>query len=99
MPRIPPAWSLIDFGERLDSWNLADKPSDDLRLIVTAWAVTRFDDPYQGMRRELSFDNLWYGTVPGTYDGHSTVVCCSYWILEASHTVRCNQFATLSLPG
>ena len=99
MHRPPPAWSLIDFGKRLDSWSLADHPSDDLRLVVTAWTVTRFDDPYQGMRREPNIDNLWYGTVPGTYDGRRTIVCCSYWILETDHTVRCNQFATLNLPS
>ena len=77
---------------------MAESPTDDLRLIVTAWAVTRFDDPYQGMRREPGFDNLWFGAIPATLHGNGMVVCSSYWILEADHTVRCNEFATLALP-
>lgn len=98
MHRPRPAWSLIDFGERIDSWILAEDPADDLRLLVTAWVVTRFDDPYQGMRREPGFDNLWFGAIPETLHRNGMVVCGSYWILEADHTVRCDQFATLALP-
>lgn len=98
MIRGAPAWTLIDFGERLDSWVLAEAPADGMKLIVTSWVLTRFDDPYQGMRREPGFDNLWFGAVPSTQDGHGNVVCCSYWILEADRTVRCNQFASLALP-
>jgi hypothetical protein len=86
-------WALIDFGERIDSWVLAETPTDSVRLIVTAWVMTRFDDPYQGMRRQPGFDNLWFGVVPGTYDGRGKVVCCSYWILEAT-----TPFAATSSP-
>ncbi|MGH3648238.1 MAG: hypothetical protein ACRDTM_13820 [Micromonosporaceae bacterium] len=91
-------WQLENFLERLDSWVARDAPSDDLRLIVTAWILTRYDDPYQGVRRESAFPNLWFGVVPNTADGLGTVVVCSYWIEEARRTVSCDNFGRLSLP-
>lgn len=43
------------------------------------------------------FPNLWFGPVPGTeFGGH--VICCSYFIVEYDHTVKCDSFATLNLP-
>ncbi len=92
------AWTLEGFLERLDAWAALESPTDDLRLIVTAWVMTRFDDPYQGVRREPGFDNLWFGTIPGTA-ASGTVVVCSYWIEESSRTVRCDNFATLNSPA
>lgn len=67
-------------------------------MIVTAWVLTRYDDPYQGVRRESGFPNLWFGVVPDTDDGSGHVVVCSYWIAESTRTVRCDNFGTLSRP-
>ena len=59
-------WQLKDFEESLDHWISLESPDDDLRLVVTAWVLTRFDDPYQGVRREPGFANLWFGPIPGS---------------------------------
>jgi hypothetical protein len=91
------AWTLEDFEPRLDQWIEMEKPSDNLRILVTAWVLSRFDDPYAGVRREPDFDNLWFGPVPGSLQ-EGRVVVCSYWIFEASRTVRCDSIATLNLP-
>jgi len=69
---------LIGFDVRFDAWTELEGPSDDLRLIVMAWVHGRFDDPYQGARREDGFENLWFGHVPGSEDGEGHVVTCSY---------------------
>jgi hypothetical protein len=89
---------LENFLERFDAWVELESPTDDLRCIVMAWILTRDDDPYQGVRRETGFPNLWFGPVPNSYDGSGHVVTCSYWIKESSRTVRCDNFGTLSLP-
>jgi hypothetical protein len=93
-----PLWKLEGFLDRLDTWEKIESPSDDLRLIVTAWIMTRYDDPYQGVRRESGFPNLWFGVVPHSDDGAGNVVVCAFWIEESRRTVRCDSFATLSLP-
>jgi hypothetical protein len=98
VPRAIPAWSLEGFLDTLDAWAERESPTDDLRMVVTAWVLSRYDDPYQGVRRENGFPNLWYGPVPNSGDGAGRVVVCSYWIMESSRTVRCDSFATLSLP-
>ena len=90
-------WELVDFLRRLDRWAELEQPDDELRRLVTAWILTRFDEPYQGVRREPGFDNLWFGRVPGSEVG-GTVVTCAYWIEEDRKVVRCDSFATLSLP-
>lgn len=91
-------WALTGFLEALDRWIALESPDDDLRLRVTAWVLTRADDPYQGVRREPEFENLWLGAIPGTIHAPSSVVVCSYWIEESSHLVRCESFATLGMP-
>ena len=66
---------------------------------MTAWVLTRLEDPYAGMQRQPGFPNLWFGRIPGTYQpGGSTVVVCSLWIEEASRTVRCDRIGTLAIP-
>ena len=90
-------WQLAGFLERLDAWAEQESADDDLRLVVTAWVVSRYDDPYRGVRREAGTDNLWYAVVPDTmHEGR--VVVCSYWINERSRTLVCNGFASLTLP-
>jgi hypothetical protein len=91
-------WSLAGFLDRLDAWSEQEKAPGDLTLLVTAWIMSRYDDPYGGVRLEPGFDNLWFGPVPGSEDGRGRVVVCSYWISERSRTVTCNGFATLDLP-
>jgi hypothetical protein len=92
-------WQLIGFIERLDTWIDVERPADDLRLIVTAWVIGRVDDPYQGVRRERGFPNLWFGTIPNTTHGTGQVVVCSYWIEETTRSVRCDSIATLDWPA
>lgn len=99
MPGSDPVWSLVGFGERMDAWIDLEEPQDDLRIAVASWALSRFDDPYQGVRREPGFENLWYGVIPGTQHGDNQVVVCSYWIEERTHVVRCDSIATLALPA
>ena len=91
-------WQLEGFLDRLDAWIELEAPTDDVRLLVTAWIMTRYADPYQGVRRETGFPNLWYGAIPDTEDGNGSIVACAYWIEESNRTVRCDSFATLSLP-
>lgn len=93
-----PAWTLQDFLLRFDQWADQESPSDDLRLEVIAWILSRAEDPYQGVRRESGFDNLWYGSIPSTHHDRDQVVVCAYWIHEQSRTVRCERFGSLSLP-
>lgn len=90
-------WALTNFLDQLDRWIAQEEPSEYVRVTVTAWILTRCDDPYQGVRRERRFANLWYGPVPGSDEG-DTVVQCAYWIEEADRIVRCDSFATLSRP-
>ena len=90
----PPLWTLLGFLERLDQWVERESPPDDLRLLVTTWIMTRYDDPYQGVRREGKFPNLWFGPVPEAGDRIGRIVACSYWIDETNHTIRCDNFGT-----
>jgi hypothetical protein len=92
------AWKPEGFVERFDAWVELEEPTDDIRLFVMAWIMSRFDDPYQDGRREQGFPNLWYAVVPGSDDGRGHVVVCSYWIEESTRTVRCDNFGTLSWP-
>jgi hypothetical protein len=93
-----PDWKLDDFLVALDRWVEIEKIADDTALLVLDWVMGRHEDPYQGMRRVDGFDNLWFGRVPGTEDGRGQAVACSYWIVESERRVRCDSFATLSLP-
>lgn len=60
--------------------------------------MTRFDDPYHGVRREPGSSNLWFGQIPESDDRTGRVVTCAYWVIETTHTVRCDNFGTLGLP-
>jgi hypothetical protein len=94
----PPLWTLLGFLDRLDQWVARESPADEVRLVATAWIMTRFEDPYQGVRREGKFPNLWFGPVPGTQDRSGRVVGCAYWVDEVNHTVRCDSFDTFYEP-
>lgn len=95
-----PEWKLDGFLERLELWEKNEPVSavdGDIRLVVAAWIMSRCTDPYKGARREEVADNYWFSPVPGTeHDGQ--IVCCSYWVEESTRTIRCDLFATLSLP-
>jgi hypothetical protein len=93
-----PLWILLGFLDRLDQWVERESPPDELRLLVTAWIMTRFDDPYQGVRREGKFPNLWFGPVPDAVDTQGRLVACAYWIDEVNHTVRCDSFGSFPPP-
>ena len=90
-------YELSGFIEAFDEWVELESPADDLRRAVLSWIFTRYEGPYEGMKREPTFDNLWFGPVPGTQRGGEVVVC-AYWISELDHRVRCDKFATLSTP-
>lgn len=93
------SWLLEDFLERLDQWAERESVPVDLRFVVTEWILSRMDDPYEGVRRDTSIPNLWYGKVPGPYDVRDrSAVVCSYFINERDHSVRCDSFARLGLP-
>lgn len=92
------AWALERFLLEFDLWYEREKPPDDVHMLVLAWIQGRMDDPYRGARREPLVDNLWLGTIPGTVDARQRVVVGSYFVFETSKLVRCNSFATLSLP-
>jgi len=89
---------LEGFEEAFEIWVAQESPNDALRLLVLDWLFTRLEDPFVGVRRQPSFENLWFGPVPGTVHGPGQVVVCSYWIFESSRTIRCDSIATLSLP-
>lgn len=93
-----PLWKLEGFLERLDAWVDREKPSDDVRIAATAWILTRPGDPYQGVKRDKTIPNYWYGAIPRSGDDAGHVVVCCYWIEELRKTLRCDSFATLSLP-
>lgn len=91
-------WQLEGFAERLDEWIDLERPDDWLRVLVGNWVLGRIQDPYDGLRREPDFDNLWFGVVPGSLDVDGTVVAGSLWVLEAAHSVRCDRIASLGWP-
>ena len=68
----------------------------DSALHCDTWILTRDDDPYQAVRWETDFPNLWFGRIPNLHDGSGHVVTCSYWIEESSRTVRCDNAGTWS---
>jgi hypothetical protein len=90
-------YELRGFLERFDEWVEQDEPDGQLRIAVLDWIFSRAEHPYQGVRREPNFANLWFGAVPTTQREWEVVVC-SYWIIEAEHAVRCDRFATLNAP-
>jgi hypothetical protein len=92
-------WQLENFLERLDDWIAREGPAHDLVLVVTAWLLSRMEDPYQGARREAGFDNLWFGVIPNSGDHAGHVVGCSYWIFESRRAVRCDNFGLLNWPA
>jgi hypothetical protein len=98
VPLEPERWQLEGFLDHLDIWIESEQPSADLRFIVTAWILTRYDDPYQGVQREPGFDNLWFGEIPRTRHGAGASVACSYRIFARTGVVQCNSIATLDLP-
>jgi hypothetical protein len=98
--RVPSAgtpWVLANFAEALDLWLERDQPIPGIVMNVGEWIMTRSDDPYQGVRREAGFPNLWRTAVPSSQrDG--TAVYCAYWIKERDRMVVCENIATLHLP-
>lgn len=71
-------WTLDLFEAKLDEWIQLENPPEAIRVLTTAWILSRLDDPYDGVRRESGFDDLWYGVVPGTLHGDADVVLCPF---------------------
>jgi hypothetical protein len=95
---LPPFWALEGFYDLVGRWIGQEQPSADLIDVVLDWTQSLYDDPYRsGLKREPSQPNLYWGQIPGTlHDDH--VVTCGFWIFEATRTLRCYGYATLSLP-
>jgi hypothetical protein len=53
-------WQLAGFQEARDRWTTVDSPTVDEQFVVGEWILSRHDDPYDGMRREPGFPNLWF---------------------------------------
>ena len=92
------SWHPDNFLERLDQWIEQESPSGYLATVVTSWVFSRMEQPYQGARREPGFPNLWTCVVPGSLHSDERIVLCSFWIFESEQVVRCDSFATLTLP-
>ncbi len=90
-------WSLVNVESALDRWIDVDDPDDDLRNTVLNWLLSRIEDPYQGVRRDPRFANLWFGRIPWTLRGDRQAVC-AYRIEERSREVICDSIAMLRLP-
>jgi hypothetical protein len=90
-------YALDGFNAAFGQWVETERPDRELQLVVFDWIYTRYDDPYQGVRREPGFENLWFGAIPNTSRG-DTAVQCAYFIAEAQRLVKCDSFATLGLP-
>lgn len=95
---MPEAWQLVQVEERFEEWVQLERPADWRRVLVLNWLLARIDNPYEGLRGEEGFDNLWFGVVSKSLDEDGTVVVCSLWIDEHAHVVRCDRIATLGWP-
>lgn len=97
-----PAWTLLEFLPKLDAWITAEHPLPELRVLITDWIFTRISDPFGNARRVPGFADYWQVVVPGSdhFDDFAerSGVVCLYWIDVTDRTVRCDRFATLSLP-
>ena len=80
-----PFWQLEGLLELFEYWAASQHPSDELREIVVQWIFTRYNDPYEGVRREPMNPNLWYGQIPRTVRNDSVVVC-GYSIFATSRS-------------
>jgi hypothetical protein len=96
---VSPSWSLVDFEVRVEEWIENEDPDADLRNVVINWILSRIEDPYADARREPGFENLWYSVIPGSIHPGPMVVVCSYFVLETTRTVRCDQIASLAYPA
>lgn len=93
-------YTLQGFQEWMEIWE-KNEPSSAVstsrRIAVLEWMVSRGADPYAGARREHGAPNQWLAKIPGTlHDGH--MVVCTFYIYEATKTVRCDMLTTLGLP-
>lgn len=102
MTNASPSWMLSDFLPRLDRWADQEQPLDELRLEATAWILSRASDPFSGAQRVEGFADYWQAVVPNSehFDNYAERSCvvCLFWIDVASRSVRCDSFASLSLP-
>jgi hypothetical protein len=58
---------LEGFEEAFEIWVAQESPNDALRLLVLDWLFTRLEDPFVGVRRQPSFENLWFRA--GSWNG------------------------------
>lgn len=93
---------LLDFLDRLDAWVAAEHPLEDLRLLVTYRIFTRSRDPFADARRIAGLADYWQAVIPHSdhFDDHAARcgVLCLFWVDVRRRSVRCDRFASLSLP-
>ncbi|MDF5759201.1 hypothetical protein [Spongiactinospora sp. TRM90649] len=93
-------YRFTNLREALGIWEYNEPASaaiKEVRERVVNWALDRHTDPYQGAKRVDGLPNVWFSRIPGTqHDGQ--MVCCQFWIMETTRTVRFDMFSTLSLP-
>lgn len=95
----PGGWKLDGFKEQINRWIELDQPSKQQLEGVHEWIMDRVADPYAGVRRQPGeLENLWFGQIPGTSNSDGAIAVCSYWIIEETHTVRCDNFGMLHPP-
>lgn len=98
----PQHWDLQDFVPRFDDWVEHEHPTDELRVYVLDWIFTRIPDPYVDARRVSGFADYWQAAIPNSehFDDYAErcAVVCLFWLDAGARTVRCDRFASLSLP-
>jgi hypothetical protein len=92
------AWTLDNFDTWLARWRVSESADDDLQIIVADWIMTRVIDPFKGAEPTLGQPDLLFAWIPGSGDGCGSMVCCSYRVDHATHTVTCDLINSLSYP-
>lgn len=97
-PDPPPLWTLRDFGDCLDAWTATERPPADLLIAINAWGLSLLEDPYRNaVRAEGLGGDIWFATIPGTFDG-CHVVTLTFFVDALQHEVRCSYFGYVAPP-
>lgn len=93
-----PLWRVVGHADCLERWIADESPSTDLRILVTAWLMTRMEDPYRGMDRMPEFPGWWFGKVARSDHGRYGAVYCTCQIDEVNREVYVRGITTLNKP-
>ena len=95
-PVVAEPWRLLGFQERLDEWIDQERPQDWLRVVVVNWVLSESTTPTTACAASPASTTL-IRRHTGSGDGDE-IVCCSLWVEEIGHRVRCDRIATLGWP-